>query len=101
MRTTITLADDNRNTLLSLAQARGEKGLSRIVEEAVSFYLSERNKPAPVVVKAVMEPPPPPPGPWQRLGAELDRTTGADPGFLSLLRALLKNGLGRLKLLRA
>jgi hypothetical protein len=101
MRTTITLADDNRNTLYSLAQARGDKGLSRIVEEAVAFYLAERNKPAPVVVPAVLEPPSPPLGPWQRLGAEIDRTTGADPGFLSLMRALVRNGLGRLRVLRA
>jgi hypothetical protein len=101
MRTTIRLADDNRETLLSLAQARGEKSVSRIVEEAVSFYLAERNKPAPVVVPLVPEPTPPAPGPWQRLGAELDRTTGSNPGFISLLRALVRGGLGRMGLLRA
>jgi hypothetical protein len=101
MRTTIQLADENKATLLSLAQARGEKSVSRVVEEAVAFYLAERNKPAPVVVPLVVEQPPAAPGPWQRLGAELDRTTGSDPGFISLLRALVRGGLGRLGLMRA
>lgn len=41
MRTTIELDDASRARLLSLAAARGEKGFSRIVQEAVDRYLGE------------------------------------------------------------
>lgn len=41
MRTTIELDDRSRARLLGLAAARGEKGFSRIVQEAVDRYLSE------------------------------------------------------------
>jgi hypothetical protein len=96
MRTTIQLPDQSRDTLLSIAQGRGEKGVSRVVEEAVSFYLHERNKP-------VVLPPPatPPPGRWQRLGADLDQTIGEESGVLALVRALVRGGLRRLPILRA
>jgi Ribbon-helix-helix protein, copG family len=67
MRTTITLPDDTRQELQALAQARGDKGLSRIVEEAVLFYLAERNKP----VVAAEPLPAPALGRWQRRDAEL------------------------------
>jgi hypothetical protein len=93
MRTTIQLADQSRETLLSIAQARGEKTVSKVVEEAVAFYLNERNKP--------IEPPSPTPGRWQRLGADLDQQIGEESGVLNLLRALVRGGLRRLPILRA
>ena len=95
MRTTIRIADERRDTLLSLAQARGDKGVSRIVEEAVAFYLEERAKPVPV------QEPPPHPGRWQRIGAELDRQMGGEVGMLAMLRALVRGGLRRFPILRA
>lgn len=39
MRTTIELRDDQRARLLELAARRGEKGFSRLVQEAVDRYL--------------------------------------------------------------
>jgi hypothetical protein len=99
MRTTIQLAEPSRETLLSIAHERGEKSVSKVVEEAVAFYLRERNKP--VVQPAPLPPPAPPPGRWQRLGADIDQKIGADAGVLSLVRTLVKDGLRRLPILRA
>ena len=96
MRTTIKLDDDNRDTLLSIAQERGQKGFSAVVEEAIAFYLSERSKPIPLA-----EPPAPPPGRWQRIGEKIDRTAGDDAGLLALVRAIVRGGLSRVRLLRA
>ena len=95
MRTTIRLSDDRRESLLSLAEERGDKGVSRVVEEAVSFYLAERAKP---VLLAPTVPPTPvaAPGRWQLLGADLDRHLGADTGVLATIRALVRGGLERL-----
>jgi len=42
MRTTIELSDQHRAKLLELAAERGEKGFSRIVQEAVDRYLLEQ-----------------------------------------------------------
>jgi hypothetical protein len=39
MRTTIELTDRQRAALLKLAAERGEKGFSRIVQEAIESYL--------------------------------------------------------------
>ena len=39
MRTTIELRDDQRARLLELAARRGEKGFSRLIQEAVDSYL--------------------------------------------------------------
>jgi hypothetical protein len=39
MRTTIELKDEYRAKLLELAARRGEKGFSRIIEQAVAAYL--------------------------------------------------------------
>ena len=39
MRTTIEITDDQRARLIELANARGEKGFSRIVREAIELYL--------------------------------------------------------------
>jgi hypothetical protein len=103
MRTTIQLADEDREILLSLARERGEKNVSRVVQEAVAFYLQQRAKPAPVPSPAPLPPesPPAPAGRWQRVGEELDRTASANPGLLGMLRALVRGGIGRIKLLRA
>lgn len=43
MRTTIEISEDHRARLLELAARRGEKGFSRLVQEALEAYLeSER-----------------------------------------------------------
>lgn len=41
MRTTIELSDALRARLLEIAAARGQKGFSAVVEEAITFYLEE------------------------------------------------------------
>ncbi|HQT95417.1 MAG: hypothetical protein B7Z68_09575 [Acidobacteria bacterium 21-70-11] len=41
MRTTIELRDELRAKLLDMAGRRGEKGFSRLVEEAVDRYIAE------------------------------------------------------------
>jgi metal-responsive CopG/Arc/MetJ family transcriptional regulator len=43
MRTTVEITDDQRAKLLELAAQRGEKGFSRLVQEAIDGYL-ERNQ---------------------------------------------------------
>ena len=100
MRTTIRLADESRETLLTIAQQRGEKGVSRLVEEAVSFYLSERNKAA-QAPDAAATAASAPAGRWQRLGADLDQRMGAESGVLAMVRAMVRGGLRRLPILRA
>jgi metal-responsive CopG/Arc/MetJ family transcriptional regulator len=44
MRTTVEIRDDLRARLVGLAAARGEKGYSRIVEEALERYLREEDR---------------------------------------------------------
>ena len=39
MRTTIEITDEQRARLMEIAGRRGEKGFSRIVQEAVDLYL--------------------------------------------------------------
>jgi metal-responsive CopG/Arc/MetJ family transcriptional regulator len=41
MRTTIEIPDDQRARLLDLAARRGEKGFSRLVQEAIERMLAE------------------------------------------------------------
>lgn len=41
MRTTIDIPDEQRAKLLKLAAERGEKGFSRLVQEALERYLDE------------------------------------------------------------
>lgn len=41
MRTTVEITDEQRARLLELAARRGEKGFSRIVQEALDRYLEE------------------------------------------------------------
>jgi predicted transcriptional regulator len=44
MRTTIEIADGQRARLLEIAGARGEKGYSRLVQEAIELFLKERQR---------------------------------------------------------
>lgn len=44
MRTTIEIRDDHRAALLELAARRGEKGFSRLVEEAIEVYLEAERR---------------------------------------------------------
>jgi predicted transcriptional regulator len=41
MRTTVELRDEQRARLLEIAARRGEKGFSRLLQEAVDRYLDE------------------------------------------------------------
>ena len=41
MRTTIEIPDEQRARLLEIAARRGEKGFSRLVQEALTSYLDE------------------------------------------------------------
>ena len=41
MRTTVEISDGNRERLMALAARRGEKGFSRLVDEAVGRLLAE------------------------------------------------------------
>ena len=47
MRTTIEISDKSRTILLSLAAQRGLRGYSRILEEALDYYIEHRLKNAP------------------------------------------------------
>jgi len=47
MRTTIEISDKNRSILLSLAAQRGLRGYSRILEEALDYYIEHRLKNTP------------------------------------------------------
>lgn len=40
MRTTVEISDEQRGRLLELAARRGEKGFSKIVQEALDAYLT-------------------------------------------------------------
>ena len=42
MRTTVEIGDEHRARLLELAAKRGEKGFSRLVDEAVALYLEQQ-----------------------------------------------------------
>jgi hypothetical protein len=97
MRTTIRLADDHRDTLIALAAARGDKGISKVVEDAVSFYLAERDKPA-VIPAPVVAPPArveASPGRWQRIGARVDRSFGDPRALFALAVRALRSRFGR------
>lgn len=53
MRTTIEIPDELRAKLLELAARRGEKGYSRLVEEAIARFLAEWEGREDVVREAV------------------------------------------------
>ena len=42
MRTTIELSDDHRSMLHFLAARRGLRGYSKLIEEAIDFYIKEK-----------------------------------------------------------
>jgi predicted DNA-binding protein len=44
MRTTIEITDEQRARLMEIAGRRGEKGFSRIVQEAVDLYLERMDR---------------------------------------------------------
>ena len=44
MRTTIELSDDHRGALHSLAARRGLRGYSKLIQEAIDFYIKEKAK---------------------------------------------------------
>ena len=44
MRTTIELSDDHRSALHSMAARRGLRGYSRLIQEAIDFYIKEKAK---------------------------------------------------------
>ena len=44
MRTTVEIRDDQRAKLLEIAARRGEKGFSRVVQEALDLFLREEGR---------------------------------------------------------
>jgi hypothetical protein len=93
MRTRFSLANNHREELLALVASRGEKSVSKVVEEALVFYLGERNKPAVVPTPIA---PPEMPGRWQRMGALVDRTWREGALMLGMtLRQLRARSTGR------
>jgi hypothetical protein len=52
MKTTITLAEGQREKLQELAASRGDRGCSKIVQEAVARYLDELTRPRPEPLRA-------------------------------------------------
>ncbi len=44
MRTTVEIPDEQRARLLELAARRGEKGFSRLIQEALELYLRDQNR---------------------------------------------------------
>ena len=44
MRTTIEIPDEQRARLLEISGARGEKGYSRLIREAIDLFLKERRR---------------------------------------------------------
>ncbi len=53
MRTTIELTDEQRARLLELAARRGEKGFSRLIQEAVDRYLADEATRAEHIARAL------------------------------------------------
>jgi hypothetical protein len=52
MRTRIEIADEQRQKLLQMAAERGERTCSRLVQEAVTLYLDQKDRPPMVVLDA-------------------------------------------------
>ena len=55
MRTTIEIPDEQRARLLEIAGARGEKGYSRLVQEAIELFLKERRRKESMVKAALAQ----------------------------------------------
>ena len=55
MRTTIEIPDEQRARLLEIAGASGEKGYSRLVQEAIELLLRERRKKGGMVQAALAQ----------------------------------------------
>lgn len=53
MRTTLEIRDEHRARLLELAALRGEKGFSRLVEEAIDLYLRREEERREAVQRAL------------------------------------------------
>jgi predicted transcriptional regulator len=53
MRTTLEIRDEHRARLLELAALRGEKGFSRLVEEAIDLYLRQEEERREAVQRAL------------------------------------------------
>jgi hypothetical protein len=66
MRTRIEIDDEQREKLLALAAARGERSCGRLVQEAVALYLEQRERPA----VALQLEPKPAPAPIEPMRAE-------------------------------
>jgi hypothetical protein len=56
MRTRIEIDDGQREKLLALAAERGERGCGRVVQEAVTFYLEQKDRP-PAMLHLEPQPP--------------------------------------------
>jgi len=52
MRTRIEIADEQREKLLRMAAERGERTCARLVQEAVTLYLDQRERPLVVQLEA-------------------------------------------------
>jgi len=44
MRTTIEISDEHRGILLSLAAQKGLRGYSRIIQEAIDYYIEHKTQ---------------------------------------------------------
>jgi hypothetical protein len=55
MRTRIELADEQRTKLLQMAAERGERTCARLVQEAVTLYLDQKDRP-PMVLQLDAKP---------------------------------------------
>lgn len=53
MRTTVEIDDVHRAELLKLAAERGEKGFSRLIQEALDLYMRQHRARRDAVVKAL------------------------------------------------
>ncbi len=53
MRTTIEMTDEQRGRLLEIAASRGEKGFSRLVQEAIDAYLEGQSARGEAVKRAL------------------------------------------------
>jgi predicted transcriptional regulator len=53
VRTTIELTDEQRARLLQIAASRGEKGFSRLVQEAIDLYLEGQSRRGEAIQRAL------------------------------------------------